>query len=293
MRTLPKSLQAIYPFKHHFLDIDGQNRIHYIDEGEGNAIVMLHGNPTWSFYYRHLIENFRSTFRCIAIDHMGCGLSDKPQHYPYHLADHIANAQRVIEHLKLNRFHLIMHDWGCAIGMALAEHWPEYIESLVVMNGAAFHSTQIPKRIALCKAPLLGSFLIRGLNAFVWGSNRMAVTKKLDPTVALGYRFPYNSWKNRIAIRGFVQDIPLHPHHPSWNTLTKIQEHLFLLNQKKMLLLWGERDFCFTKSFLNQWRQFFPKAKGVIYEDAGHYVLEDVGKEAISEIRQFIVNIRS
>jgi haloalkane dehalogenase len=260
-----------------------------VDEGEGDTVMMLHGNPTWSFYYRELIQHLRSTFRCIAIDNMGCGLSDKPQNYSYRLADHIFNARKVAEHLKLGRFHLVMHDWGCAIGMALAERWPERIESLVIMNGAAFHSPQIPKRIALCKIPLLGSFLVRGLNAFVLGSNLMATAKGLDSTVALGYKFPYDSWKNRIAIKKFVEDIPLHRNHPSWDTLTAIQDGLFLLSQKKILLLWGARDFCFTEVFFNEWKQFFSRTKDVVYEDAGHYVLEDMGKEAVSEIRQFIV----
>ncbi|MDR1303538.1 MAG: alpha/beta fold hydrolase [Puniceicoccales bacterium] len=292
MKTLPRVLKEEYPFRGRFLDVGQGNRIHYVDEGEGDAVLMLHGNPTWSFYYRNLIKNLRSTFRCIAIDHMGCGLSDKPQNYSYRLANHIHNAQKVAEYLKLGRFHLVMHDWGCAIGMALAERWPERIESLVIMNGAAFHSSQIPKRIALCKIPLLGTALIRGANAFVRCSNFMASARGLESKAALGYKFPYNSWKNRIAIDRFVKDIPLAPSHPSWDTLARIESELFLLSQKKILLLWGEGDFCFTESFLQEWRQFFPKAKGIIYEDCGHYVLEDAGDEAVAEIRRFIVHAK-
>ncbi|MDR1435584.1 MAG: alpha/beta fold hydrolase [Puniceicoccales bacterium] len=288
MKMLPKELKKIYPFRSHFLNIGGKNRIHYVDEGEGDAVVMFHGNPTWSFYYRNLIEGLQSSFRCIAVDNVGCGLSDKPQNYPYRLENHIQNAQKVVEFLQLDRFHLVMHDWGCAIGMALAENFPERIASLTIMNGAAFHSSQIPDRIALCKIPLLGSFLIRGLNAFVLCSNSMATARGLDSKVSLGYKFPYNSWKNRVAIKKFVDDIPLHSGHPSWGTLTKIQDQLFLLSQRKILLLWGGEDFCFTESFLNEWQQFFPKAKSIIYENCGHYVLEDMKDEAIAEIRQFL-----
>jgi haloalkane dehalogenase len=292
MKMLPKDIQQIYPFKSHFLNVGNGNRIHYVDEGEGDVVFMFHGNPTWSFYYRNLIQNLRSSFRCVAIDHMGCGLSDKPQDYPYHLADHIYNAQKLAEYLKLGHFHLVMHDWGCSIGMALAERWPERIESLVIMNGAAFHSSDIPLRIALCKIPLLGSLLIRGLNAFVLGANFMATVRGMDSAVAAGYRFPYDSWANRIGVEKFVADIPLNSDHPSWDTLTKVENELFLLGQKKILLLWGENDFCFTRSFFREWKQFFPRVKGIVYEDCGHYVLEDAGDEAINEIRQFIVRAK-
>lgn len=289
---IPQKLQAIYPFKSHFIAMPDGNRIHYVDEGEGDVIFMIHGNPTWSFYYRDLIQKLRSTFRCIAIDHMGCGLSDKPQKYPYTLAQHIANARKVIETLSLKRFHLVMHDWGCAIGMALAERWPERVESLTIMNGAAFHSSRIPARINLCRTPVLGDLLIRGLNAFVRGSNYMSTTKGLNALTAYGYRFPYSSWKNRVAIRKFVSDIPLSTRHPSWNTLTEIENALFLLSQKRILLLWGEQDFCFTKWFLKEWQSFFERAAVIRFEDCGHYVLEDAKEPAIEAIYQFIVHAR-
>lgn len=292
MKALPKNLREVYPFKSHYVKLPDGNRMHYVDEGEGDVVVMFHGNPTWSFYYRNLINSLKTTFRCIAIDNMGCGLSDKPQNYTYNLAQHIQNAQKVIESLKLQRFHFVMHDWGCAIGMALAERWPERIESLTIMNGAAFHSSRIPARINICRIPFLGDFLIRGLNAFVLASNLMSTTKGLDSTTAAGYRFPYDSWKNRIAIRKFVSDIPLSTKHPSWDTLTKIEDALFLLSPKKILLLWGNQDFCFTEWFLKEWQQFFFKAAVVRFEDCGHYVLEDEKDAAIDVIHNFLVRAK-
>jgi haloalkane dehalogenase len=215
---------------------------------------------------------------------MGCGRSDKPQKYTYRLADHISNAQKVIEDLKLGRFHFVMHDWGYAIGMALAERWPKRIESLIIMNGAAFHSSRIPFRIALCKIPLIGDLLIRGLNAFVLGANFMATAKS--------YRFPYDSWKNRVALRKFVSDIPLNTRHPSWETLTQIEDALFLFGQKNILILCGDRDFCFTEWLFEEWRKFFYGAHVVRCEEAGQYVLEDMGDEAIEIIQNFIIRAR-
>lgn len=289
MKSLPENLKKEYPFSSHYFNIGEGNRLHYVDEGEGDVVVMLHGNPTWSFYYRNLIKNLRSSFRCIAIDNIGCGLSDKPQNYPYCLQNHIYNARKLIEFLGLKRFHLVMHDWGCAIGIPLAERWPERIESLVVMNGAAFLSDLIPWRINICRVPLLGDILIRGFNLFVLGSNSMSTVKGLSQTVAAGYKFPYNSWKNRIAVRKFVADIPMNQKHPSWSVLNEIEQNLFILNQKKVLFLWGEQDFCFTEPFLRKWESFFDKYKTITYPECGHYVLEDAQEEAVKEIRQFVV----
>lgn len=289
MNKIPEFLKEEYPFKQNSFDIGDGNKINYVDEGEGDVVVMLHGNPTWSFYYRNLIKNLRSAFRCIAIDHIGCGLSDKPQNYKYCLANHIQNAQKLLEHLKLKRFHLVMHDWGCAIGVPLAERWPERVESLVIMNGAAFTSKLIPWRINICRIPILGDILIRGLNLFVLGSNMMSTAKGLSDLAAAGYKLPYDSWKNRIAVRKFVSDIPMSRRHPSWNVLEKTEQELCLLAHKQALLLWGAEDFCFTEPFLRNWEEFLPKSKTEIMEDCGHYVLEDAKYDAIDKIHSFIV----
>ncbi|MBU4393539.1 MAG: alpha/beta fold hydrolase, partial [Proteobacteria bacterium] len=151
-----------YPFPSHFATIDG-HLLHYIDEGAGRVIVMVHGNPTWSYYYRHLIALLSKTYRVIAIDHLGCGLSDKPQKYPYQLKNHIDNLQALLRQLRINSYSLIVHDWGGAIGLGVAGRYPAAIEKLVILNTAAFHSQRIPWRIRLCRWPFIGSLLVRGL----------------------------------------------------------------------------------------------------------------------------------
>ena len=153
-----------YPFKTKKFDIDG-NRLSYVDEGEGKVIVMLHGNPTWSFFYRNLIKLLRKRYRVIAPDHMGCGLSDKPQDYPYRMADHVSNIEKLLDHLQIEKHSLVLHDWGGAIGMGYAANHPERIEALVIMNSGAFRSKRIPWRIAVCRLKFLGPLLVRGLNA--------------------------------------------------------------------------------------------------------------------------------
>ncbi len=276
-----------YPFRTHKLDIDG-NKLSYVDEGEGRVLVMVHGNPTWSFFYRDLILLLRDRYRIIALDHMGCGLSDKPQDYPYRMADHVSNLERLIDHLQIDKHSLIMHDWGGAIGMGYAAEHPERIEALVIMNSAAFRSTKIPWRIAVCRIPYLGALMVRGLNLFARAALYMAVKRKMARREKIGFIAPYNSWDNRIAIMRFIEDIPLNHHHPSWETLMKAEGGLDHFKNLPILILWGGKDFCFDLSFFKEWKRRYPKARSIYLESAGHYLLEDANGEVDHLISGFI-----
>jgi pimeloyl-ACP methyl ester carboxylesterase len=263
-----------YPFTPRQKTIGG-HELSYIDEGQGPVVVMLHGNPTWSFFYRRLILALRDTYRVIAPDHLGCGMSAKPHDYPYRLRDHITNIEGLLDALGINRFSLIMHDWGGAIGMGVAGGRPEQVQTLVVMNTAAFPSLRIPLRIRICRTPVIGDILIRGLNVFARAALTMAVKRPLVPPVAAGYLAPYDSWANRIGILRFVQDIPLSSKDASWETLIGIEKTLCKFVRTPMLLLWGGRDFCFNHDFFVEWRYRFPQAECRYFADAGHYLLED------------------
>ena len=279
---------AQYPFAPVTVTVAGGHRISCVDEGQGLPVVMLHGNPSWSYLYRRLIPGLRDNYRCVAPDHLGCGLSDKPQDYPYRLADHIANLEQVLAKRGINRCVLVVHDWGGAIGMGWAVRNPDRVAGLVVMNTAAFPSSRIPLRIAVCRWPLLGAVLVRGLNLFARGAIHMAVVKRMAPEVAAGFLAPYDSWANRVAVHRFVQDIPLRPGHPSWPTLLQIEEGLAQLSGKPMLLCWGGRDFCFDEGFYQEWRRRFPEAQGHYYPGAGHYLLEDAFPEIAGRVRDFL-----
>ena len=264
----------LYPFVAQKISIQGHN-LSFLDQGQGRVIVMLHGNPTWSFFFRNLAILLQDTYRVIVPDHMGCGFSDKPQDYSYTLKTHIDNLETLLVDLDIEKFSLVVHDWGGAIGMGLAVRNPERVESVVVMNTAAFPSQRIPLRIRMCRVPLLGDLIVRGFNGFARGALTMAVVNKMAPTVARGYLEPYDSWAHRIALLRFVQDIPLTPKDASWKSLTEIDHGLKLLQDIPMLILWGGRDFCFTRHFYNEWLQRFPGAESHFFPDAGHYVLED------------------
>lgn len=286
----PGAWRALYPFASRYLDLPGGHRLHYIDEGprEAPAVLLLHGNPTWSFLWRDLARELSSRFRVVAPDHLGCGLSDKPRDWSYRLAGHVANVERLVDALGLTRLHLGVHDWGGAIGMGLATRRPEAIARLVVTNTAAFPSPRLPLRIAVCRWPLLGPVLVRGLNGFAGAATVMATAKGLPDEVEQGLLAPYGSWAERIAILRFVQDIPMSPAHPSWAALAEIDAGLSRLRDKPMLLVWGERDWCFTPAFREEWQRRFPAAEALQCADAGHYVLEDAGAPARARIAAFL-----
>lgn len=283
----------LYPFQSNYFDIahaGRKHRMHYLDEGPRSrrALLMLHGNPTWSFYYRNVVKKFRERFRCIVPDHIGCGLSDKPQDYPYRLADHIRNVRALLDALQIDDVTLIAHDWGGAIGTGAATEQPERFSRFVWLNTAAFRSARIPFRIAVCRWPLLGALGVRGLNGFAGAALFMATEKGLPARVKQGLLAPYDSWANRVAIHRFVQDIPMRESHPSWPALERIEARLPLLAAKPKLFCWGMKDWCFSPHFLERWLEFFPGAETLRIEDAGHYVLEDAPDRVHARLESFL-----
>jgi haloalkane dehalogenase len=280
----------LYPFASRELRLDGW-RYHYLDEGQGEPVLLVHGNPTWSFYWRELIKALRPRYRMLAPDHIGCGLSDKPQDYPYRLAQHISNLRKLIEELDLRGITLVAHDWGGAIGLGAAVQMPERFARFVLLNTAAFRSDRCPWRIRLCRTPLVGRLAVQGLNAFARAAISMAVERRerMTPAVRAGLLAPYDRWANRIATHRFVLDIPLRPDHPSYQTLTEVEAGLAQFRQHPAMLIWGMRDWCFTPYFLDRFRnEFFPYA--VVHEvaDAGHYVVEDAHERIVPWLDQFI-----
>lgn len=285
-RIKEKHLETLYPFRSHFLQL-GEHNLHFVDEGSGQPILMLHGNPTWSFYYRNLVSTFSTNFRTVVPDHMGCGLSDKPQDYPYQLESHIQNAYKLIKFLDLKKIILVVHDWGGAIGFGLLTRYPELFDKVVILNTAAFTSPHIPRRIDFLRSNRFGEFLTRKFNLFAWPATFMTTTKTLPKKIKEGYLLPYDSWDNRIAVARFVQDIPMDESHPSYKTLQEIESKLPSLQHPK-LILWGGKDFCFDRNFFERFVQIYPEAEAHWYAQAGHYVLEDALTDVSARMWEFI-----
>jgi haloalkane dehalogenase len=283
-----------YPFSSHYFEHDGV-RQHYLDEGAADApvMVMVHGNPTWSFYWRHLVTAFSSQYRVIVPDHMGCGLSDKPQDYAYTLEQHIRNLESLLDHLGVKNITLVVHDWGGGIGFGYATRHPQNIKQMVVFNTSAFFRPVLYWGIKVSRSPFIGDFLTRGLNTFLEGSFMIATSqrKRFRGDVRDGYLAPYRNWHDRVAILGFVRDIPMKASHPTRKTVDEIESRLHLLKDKPKLFCWGVDDPVFTTdTFLAGFREHFPAAKVHELENAGHYVVEDAHERIIPLMRDFLKN---
>ncbi len=296
-RKLPGEDQwgELYPFASHDLDLDGL-RYHYVDEQpadmpteDQSTLLFVHGNPTWSFYWRRVILACRGQFRCVAPDHLGSGLSDL-QPRPLRLADHIDNLAQLIESLDLRRVTLVAQDWGGAIGLGAALRNRKRFDRLVLTNTGAFTPWFIPWRIRVCRWPVVGRLAVQGANAFCRAALRMTLarTRRLPPRVEAAYLAPYSNWSKRAAVYQFVRDIPLSAVHPTWQTLAEIEAGLPRLAELPTLLLWGMRDWCFTPACLDKFCHYWPAAEAVRLEDVGHWVLEDAPDEAQAAITSFL-----
>jgi cis-3-alkyl-4-acyloxetan-2-one decarboxylase len=287
-------ISKYYPFSGRYLNLDGL-RLHYLDEGSGEPVVMLHGNPSWSFYYRNLVLALRGRYRCIVPDHMGCGLSDKPgdDRYPYTLERRVSDLERLLDGLKIDSgITLVLHDWGGMIGMAFAVRNPQRIKRLVILNTAAFHlpkEKRFPLALKICRDTMLGALLVRGLNAFSLAASFVGCKKNPMPKeLRRAYRLPYDSWRNRIATLRFVQDIPLNPGDRGYQMVSDTEKGLTAFRNLPMAIFWGEKDFVFDRTFLAQWKRRFPAAEVHSYPDAGHYILEDMKDEVVPLIGEFL-----
>ncbi len=283
-----------YPFASNFLQL-GPHRLHYVDERGGNAegrdpVLMVHGNPTWSFYWRRMIGCLSPERRTIAVDHLGCGLSDKPVDYDYCLQNHIDNLCNLIDELDLKNVTLMAHDWGGSIGLGALLARKERFKKIVLFNTGAFPPPYIPFRIRVCRWPLIGRWGVQGLNMFARAATFMATEQKggLPKNIADGMLAPYNSWNNRIAIYHFVKDIPLSQRHRTWSVLEQIESGLSELADWPVMMAWGMKDWCFRPDCLERFSGHWPHAEIHRIANAGHYVIEDAAEEVEQLAQKFL-----
>jgi haloalkane dehalogenase len=269
--------------------------MHYVDEGCRDPILMVHGNPTWSFYFRKLIGGLSNDYRVIAPDHIGCGLSARPaaSEYGFRLQNRVDDLEALCSHLGIDRnLTLVLHDWGGAIGMALAVRRPERIARLVLLNTAAFlkpkHKSLHPALKLVRGFPFLAAPAVLGLNLFACGAAWTASAKGLRSGVRKGLLAPYNSWRNRLATLRFVQDIPLSPGDQSYALLEQVDQGIETFKTKPVMICWGERDFVFDRDYLAEWRRRFPLAEVHRFPYAGHYVLEDAPDHILELLAAFL-----
>ena len=273
----------------------GRHQLRYLDVGSGDDVILcVHGNPTWSFYWRSVIDRFSDRMRIVAVDHIGCGRSDKPtrDEFPYTLASHRDNLVTLIDHLDLQNVTLLAHDWGGAIGLSSLLQRQERFRAITLLNTGAFPPPYVPWRIAACRIPVLGTAAVRGLNGFAKAAVTMAMSRtKMSAEVASGLLAPYNNWTNRVAIDAFVRDIPMSPKHPTHQTLLDLEAALPSLADLPACLIWGMQDWCFRPECLRRFQAAWPNATSVEIADAGHYVIEDAQQETLDAIDRFVTSL--
>ena len=290
-----------YDFASRHLEVRPGIRMHYLDEGprEGEVVVMVHGNPSWSYYWRHLVHGVGDRYRCIVPDHVGMGLSDKPDdaadalpRYDYTLQSRVDDLGALLAHLGLDGpVTLAVHDWGGMIGFGWALSHMDQVRRLVVLNTAAFPmpaDKAMPWQIALGRDYTLGELAIRGFNAFSAGASWLGVERRMPAAVRRAYVAPYDSWKNRISTVRFMQDIPLSPADRAWPLLEAAGQRLAGYADRPAFIGWGLKDFVFDHHFLARFRRDLPDAQVMAFEDAGHYVLEDRHEMLVPAIRAFL-----
>lgn len=281
-----------------FTTPDGTLR--YVDEGTGPAVVCVHGNPTWSLYYRRLLRVLSADHRVIVPDHLGMGRSDMPSEdwYGFDLAARVDDFAALMDHLGVGVSRpatLVVHDWGGAIALTWAARQPGRVGRLVVLNTAAFPRPQgqrFPWLLRLPRVPYLGEVLVCGLNAFVRGALLLGVRRqRLSRDVRRAYRAPYDSWHRRTAVLRFARDVPTAARGRTYALLAETAGELHRLADRPALIVWGMRDPVLTPSILAEWRRRLPAAEVHAIDDAGHLVLEDA-PEAVPVIAAFLARTR-
>ena len=285
-----------YPFTPKQFEVRPGLSMSYLDEGprDGEIVVMLHGNPSWSYYWRNLVSALGDKYRCIVPDHIGMGFSDKPadRDYDYTLQSRIDDVSALLNHLGITGpVTLAVHDWGGMIGFGWALTHAEQVKRLVITNTAAFplpSAKKMPWQLSLGRDSRFGAFLIRAFNAFSGGASYLGVENRMPTDVRRAYVSPYDSWANRISTLRFMQDIPLHPGDKAWALVESAGQKLPQFADRPAFIGWGLKDFVFDQHFLAGFARALPQAEVTAFEDAGHYVLEDKAAELVPAIRAFL-----
>jgi len=256
---------------------------------------MVHGNPTWSFFYRRLISGLAPDFRCLALDHLGLGYSDRPRadQYGFRLADRLADFRGWLADLNpAEPIHLVVHDWGGPIGLGWAGEQPGRVASLTLMNTALRQPPgyRLPWRLGLFRlAAPLGDLLARRLNWFARGTALCGPVHPLSGEARRGFLAPYLRPEDRLALARFIEDIPLGPGHPSFDLLRRLDRRWDeALSGKPLALIWGLRDFVFDRRIFLDWQARRPEAEVLVLPEAGHYLLEDAPERILEFSRVFL-----
>ncbi|HYF03398.1 MAG TPA: alpha/beta fold hydrolase [Patescibacteria group bacterium] len=286
MKTLDWLDTREYPFKNNSIIIGGHT-LQYIDEGMGDILLFIHGTPSWSFEFRNLIKAFSKTHRCIAPDHFGFGLSDKPTGYDYSVQHHAQVLKEFIEKLNLKNITLVVHDFGGLIGLNYAVENPGNIERLIIMNTWMWSSRAEPefkKLEKVLRSPLL-PFLYRYLSfsVNVLLPKSFADRKKLTPHLHNQYKKPFLKTTDRLGTLGLAHSLL-----QAQDWFEQLWQRRAAIGDKPVLLIWGMKDSFVTPKYLTKFENAFKNSETLQLENAGHFPHEEEPDAVIAEIRRWL-----
>lgn len=277
---------AMYPFANKYINIDGHT-MHYIDEGRGETLLFVHGTPSWSFEWRHLIKALSPNYRRIAPDHIGFGLSDKPKDYNYTTKQHATNLEAFISQLGLKNITLIVHDFGGPIGLNYAVKHPENVRRLVICNTWMWDCSNMPgyaKNVKILKSPLL-PFLYKYLNFSAKYAIPMSFGNKklLTKDIHRMYTNAFGSAAERTGTLGFVKSLL---NEQPW--FESLWQQVDRISQKPTLFIWGMKDAFITEDYLQKFQSKFTNSQTLQLPAAGHFPQEEGVGEIEKKIKDFL-----
>lgn len=293
MIHLSDAIKSVLPWESKFFGYRENARLHFLDEGprDAPALVMVHGNPTWSFYYRSLIKHFSRNYRVIALDFLGMGLSSKEDGPAFRAIDRAAELEALLSHLGIGKFWMIMHDWGGPIGTRIALDRLSQVQGLVYLNTTLTETESLPPFIKLAASGPFSKLITATTTQFIHFTTRFGAAKALPKFIREAYFLPFPNARSRRAVYDFVRDIPFSADHPTHDNLSELAAELPKFAHTPVLILWGLRDPVFHRGMLKRVAQHFPHAKVIEYPDASHLLLEDKPDEVTAEIEHFIGSV--
>jgi haloalkane dehalogenase len=287
-----QTFAGTFPFAPRYAQINGF-AMHYADEGQGEPVLMLHGDPTWGYLYRAFIPALARDYRCVVPDHMGMGKSETPLDASrYHLRQHIDNLESLVVHLDLRDITLVAHDWGGPVGLGMAIRQPERIRRLVLMNTWAFApwpGGSFPRLLEIIRSDRGEAFVLRRngyLEPAITGTTHHV--ERLTPEVMAAYRAPFPTPESRIAMLCWSRDIPVDASGTSFAEMRQIEDRLSLFAGTPTLIIWGMHDPVLPSSVLHQWQRILPHARTITIDDASHFLQEDAPDRIIDAITEFL-----
>ena len=290
MTTRPAWFDAtLFPVESHWIDVDG-SQVHYVDEGEGPTLLMLHGNPTWSFLYRRIIAGLNDRFRCIALDYPGFGLSSAAPGYRFTAVEHSEVVRRFVEQLEMTDVTVMVQDWGGPIGLGAATLDPGRYSSLIIGNTWAWpNDTKLAARFSsIMGGPKTGDFLVRKMNLFVGQIIPRSMKRRSLSDAELGmYKGPFPDEESRIPVQVFPKEIV-----DARPFLVDVESRLNTIMDLPTLLVWANKDSAFGPKELGRWQTLLPNHHDHMLRGAGHYWQDDAGEEVVLVIRDWWDNHR-